>query len=187
MSKQKSGVNDAIIATDEPSIANNAGVLPSGDHAMVQVTVSADNDEIEYVGLEQADKTTPLSDESLSAKAKSAANSLKELVLAIANKSKAGVAEKSQELKKMASSDGETIQDAKDIQKLGRHIETLDNIFEDTLSHIRQSPYEEQEKLLAGYKKLLQEEKYVINARYKLTRALAPLSANAGSKDVAGK
>jgi hypothetical protein len=184
MSKQKSNVSDAIIAVNEASIENDAAILELENEETAHVTVPPPNNEIEYVGKEQEDKTT-VSEDSLHLKAKEAAKSLKELLLAIANKSKAMAAAKSQELKKMASSDGETIQDAKDIQKLGRHIETLDQIFEDTLSHIRQSPYEEQEKLLAGYKKLLQEEKYVINARYKLTRALAPLSANAGSEDVA--
>ena len=45
---------------------------------------------------------------------------------------------------------------SKGIQHLGNNVEALITVFEDTMTVIRKEPYDEQEKLLVGYKKLLE-------------------------------
>lgn len=67
-----------------------------------------------------------------------------------------------------------TTADAHDIQYLGNDVEKLVNVFEDTLTEIRKEPYDEQESLLVAYKRLLEEQIRVINARLELAARLKP-------------
>lgn len=46
------------------------------------------------------------------------------------------------------------------------------------MDHLRGQPYDRQEKMLQGIKKLFQEEIYVISARLNLVQRLAPLSSS---------
>jgi Rad3-related DNA helicase len=111
-------------------------------------------------------------EESVSAKAKETGQILKELVAAIWRKSKSITEQKTSELKE-ASKDGDVeAQDAADIQMLGSHIEGMLEIFDQTMDEIGQEPYDEQQKLLAGFKKVLQEEVNVINARLNMAKRL---------------
>jgi hypothetical protein len=56
--------------------------------------------------------------------------------------------------------------DSADIARLGRPLVTvLATAFEDTITMVRQHPYDEQEKILTGYKKLMEEQINVINSR----------------------
>lgn len=171
MSKQEPEVIDTIIATDGVAIGD-AKLLP---HQNNQVLIPSENAVVDDVKIEQVEET-PLKEDSTSSKAKRAANSLKELILALGNHSKAMAKAKSQELKEMANSDVDTMRDSKDINNLGKDVEAIDAIFEDTLSRIRQSPREDQEKLLTGYKKLLEEEKRVVVASWNTAKLLAPAS-----------
>ena len=116
--------------------------------------------------------TTP-EEESVSAKAKEAGQSLKELVYSLGMKTKQVTEEKARELK-ARSEDVTAKSDARDIQRLGDNVEKLITVFEDTMTEIRTEPYDEQEKLLLGYKKLLEEQINVINARMDLARRLKP-------------
>jgi Na+-transporting methylmalonyl-CoA/oxaloacetate decarboxylase beta subunit len=55
---------------------------------------------------------------------------------------------------------------AADIARLGRPlVAALATGFEDTITMVRQHPYDEQEKILTGYKKLMEEQINVINSR----------------------
>lgn len=45
---------------------------------------------------------------------------------------------------------------SKGIQHLGNNVEVMINFFEDTMTVIRKEPYDDQEKLLVDYKKLLE-------------------------------
>lgn len=112
-------------------------------------------------------------EESVSEKAKDAGNSLKELVHSIGRKTKQVAEEKAQELKAQ-SVDIAATTDARDIQKLGDDVERLTTVFEDTMTEIRKEPYDEQQKLLLGYKKLLEEQINVINARMDMAKRLKP-------------
>jgi len=116
--------------------------------------------------------TTP-EEESVSAKAKEAGRSLKELIYSLGKKTREVTEEKARELKAQ-SVDMSATADARDIQHLGDDVERLVTVFEDTMTEIRREPYDEQEKLLVGYKRLLEEQINVINARLEMAKRLKP-------------
>ncbi|HEY6757243.1 MAG TPA: hypothetical protein VI037_07625 [Nitrososphaera sp.] len=117
--------------------------------------------------------TTTSEEESVSTKAKEAGRSLKDLIYSLGKKTKEVTEEKARELKAQ-SVDISTKTDAQDIQHLGDDVEKLITVFEDTMTEIRKEPYDEQEKLLVGYKKLLEEQINVINARLSMAKRLKP-------------
>lgn len=169
MSKQEPEVTDIV----KNAVSVEDAELLSDEKN--KVLVSYDNAVVDDANLEQ-DENISLKEDSVSSKFNGAANSLKELILAVRNELIVKAKAKTQKLKEMANSDAETMRDSKDINNLGRHVEALDAIFEDTLSRIRQSPYEDQEKLLTGYRTLLEEEKRVVVASLNMAKRLAPAS-----------
>jgi hypothetical protein len=112
-------------------------------------------------------------EESVSAKAREAGRSLKDLVYSLGRKTKEVTEDKTRELK-AKSVDISATSDARDIQHLGGNVENLITVFEDTMTEIRKEPYDEQEKLLTGYRKLLEEQINVVNARMDMARRLKP-------------
>lgn len=62
--------------------------------------------------------------------------------------------------------------DARDIQALGIYVESVTKGFEDTMMEIKKRDYADEEKLLKGYKKLLDEQINLINARIELVKRL---------------
>ncbi len=120
----------------------------------------------------QSEATTS-DEESVSTKAKDAGRSLKDLIYSLGKKTKEVTEEKAKELKAQ-SVDISTRTDARDIQHLGDDVEKLITVFEDTMTEIRKESYDEQEKLLVGYKKLLQEQMNVIDARLSMAKRLKP-------------
>lgn len=64
--------------------------------------------------------------------------------------------------------------DARDIQALGSNVENVVKGFEDTMTEIKKRNYADEEKLLKGYKKLLEEQINLINARIELVKRLKP-------------
>jgi hypothetical protein len=112
-------------------------------------------------------------EESVSTKAREAGRSLKDLIYSLGKKTKEVTEEKARELKAQ-SVDISTKTDARDIQHLGDDVEKLITVFEDTMTEFRKEPYDEQEKLLVGYKKLLEEQINVINARMSMAKRLKP-------------
>jgi arginine utilization protein RocB len=140
-------------ATDETAITT----APPGDIETYEV---------------QSATTTP-EEESVSTKAKEAGRSLKELMSSLGKKTKEATEEKARELKAQ-SVDISAKTDSRDIQHLGDDVEKLITVFEDTMTEIRKEPYDEQEKLLVGYRKLLEEQINVINARLSMAKRLKP-------------
>ena len=115
-------------------------------------------------------------EDSLSKRAREAGSTLKELVNSLGKKSKAVAQQKSTELKEAAKDDEINAKDAADIQMLGRHIESIITIFEDTMDKIMAHPsYEEQHGMLAGFKKILEEEVNLIDARLNMAKRLKRL------------
>ena len=112
-------------------------------------------------------------EESVSTKAREAGRSLKDLIYSLGRKTKEVTEEKARELKAQ-SVDISTKTDAQDIQHLGDDVEKLITVFEDTMTEIRKEHYDEQEKLLVGYKKLLEEQINVINSRLAMAKRLKP-------------
>jgi hypothetical protein len=119
-------------------------------------------------------KASEQQEESLSAKAKEAGQSLKELVTSAGKKAKTVTEEKTKQLKDQAAEVQQisTKKDAQDIQALGANVEKVITTFEDTMTEIRNEPYSEQERLLIGYKKLLEEQINVITARLNMAKRL---------------
>ena len=121
----------------------------------------------------EVQSVTTKEEESVSTKAREAGRSLKDLIYSLGRKTKEVTEEKARELKAQ-SVDISTKTDAQDIQHLGDDVEKLITVFEDTMTEIRKEPYDEQEKLLVGYKKLLEEQINVINARLSMAKRLKP-------------
>jgi hypothetical protein len=115
-------------------------------------------------------------EESLSNRARETGQTLKELVNSIGRKSKAVAEQKSAELKEAAKDDKITAKDAADIQMLGSYIESIITNFEDTMDRIMEHPtHDEQYGMLVGFKKILEEEVNVINARLSMAKRLKRL------------
>ncbi|MEW6603305.1 MAG: hypothetical protein AB1351_01285 [Thermoproteota archaeon] len=136
------------------------------------VTTSPSSD-VETYEVESVEPVESQEEESVSAKAREAGKSLKDLVYSLGRKTKEATEEKAKELKAQSVDVGATT-DAREIQHLGSNIEGLITVFEDTMTEIRKEPYDEQEKLLVGYKKLLEEQINVINARMAMAKRLKP-------------
>src|SRR5919109_2248211 len=91
---------------------------------------------------------------SVSTKAKEAGQSFKDLILSVGKKTKNMTAEKSQQVREVSAE-----KDRQDIQTLGEIAERLTVVFENTIKEIEtEYDFEEQEILLSGYKKLLEEQ-----------------------------
>ena len=122
-------------------------------------------------------------EESLSKRARETGLTLKELVNSIGKKSKAVAQQKSTQLKEAAKDDEINTKDAADIQMLGSHIESIITIFEDTMDKITQHPsYDEQHGMLVGFKKILEEEVNLINARLNMAKRLKRLEPSQNSE-----
>jgi hypothetical protein len=108
-------------------------------------------------------------EEELSIKAKRAGMAFQDLITSAVDKAKAVTKEKTKGLAKQANEVGaggvSAAVDAKDIAHLGPMVEELARHFEGTMNEMRQYSYTDQADLLTGYKKLLEEQIKVIDAR----------------------
>jgi hypothetical protein len=146
---------------------------PTADVTVTEETAITTVPAGEVETYEVQSETAASEEESVSTKAKEAGRSLKDLIYSLGKKTKEVTEEKARELKSQ-SVDISTKTDARDIQHLGDDVEKLITVFEDTMTEIRKEPYDEQEKLLVGYKKLLEEQINVINARLSMAKRLKP-------------
>jgi hypothetical protein len=108
--------------------------------------------------------------ESVSTKVKEAGMSLRELVLAFGRKAKGATEATSKEIK--SKTIDVTAPESKDIQSLGANVDSIIAVFEDTMDEIQKEDYDEQEKLLAGYKKYLESQTKVVDTRLNLAKRL---------------
>ena len=117
-------------------------------------------------------------EESISARARDVGQSLRELVTYMGQKAKAITEQGTTGLKAQADqiADLDLKKDARDIQNLGSNIDNIINVFEDIMTDIRKERYGEQQRLLVGYKKLLEEQINVIDARLKMAKRLRLIS-----------
>jgi hypothetical protein len=119
------------------------------------------------------ESSTEPDEQSLSKRARETGLTLKELVNSIGKKGKAVAQQTSTQLKEAAKDDEIDSKDAADIQMLGRHIESIITIFEDTMDKIMAHPsYDEQHGMLVGFKKILEEEVNLIDARLGMAKRL---------------
>jgi hypothetical protein len=120
------------------------------------------------------------SDSSVSAKARESTRALRELIMALASKTKETAIIKTQEFKDAANDERpEFEQDAADIQRLGNLVDRIAESFDNAMDTIRTAPYDEQARLFQGLKKLLSEEINVINARLSMASRLTFIQGQA--------
>jgi hypothetical protein len=97
---------------------------------------------------------------------KDATTSFKDVILSIGKKAQE-IRDKAEETFTVGAK-----RDARDIQALGSYVENVVKGFEDTMAEIKKRNYGDEEKLLKGYKKLLEEQINVISARIQLVKRL---------------
>ncbi len=106
--------------------------------------------------------------EDLKAKALRTENAVADLVDSALDKTVETIKTKANELLKSGALEpgyAAAMRDSADIGRLGPLVTDLAATFEDTITTIRNHPYDEQVQLLTGYKKLLEEQINVIDSR----------------------
>jgi hypothetical protein len=97
---------------------------------------------------------------------KDATTSFKDVIYSISKKAQE-IREKAEETFTVGAK-----RDARNIKALGIYVESVTKGFEDTMMEIKKRNYADEEKLLKGYKKLLEEQINLINARVELVKRL---------------
>ncbi|MGA7899866.1 MAG: hypothetical protein WCA39_13510 [Nitrososphaeraceae archaeon] len=136
-----------------------------------------ESNRIEYSSAEEQDKGE--GEQSVAvAKAKEAEQSFTEMIKSLGKKAMTKAEEKTKEIKdKSVETLGTgTQKDAKDIQALGIQAENVIIVFEKIMAEIEREDYESQEKLLVGYKKLLEEQINVIDSKQNIAKRLKDIS-----------
>jgi hypothetical protein len=124
-------------------------------------------------GSEIVTKEEQQSQESITDRVKEAGLSFKEMIASLADKAKTVTEEKTQTLKdKSVENISPTRKDAHDIQALGTTVQNIIIVFEETMTHIEKQDHDQEEKLLNGYKTLLEEQINVIRSRLNLIKRL---------------
>ena len=138
---------------------------------------------IEYSSAEEQDKDKEEGEGEgeqsvAAAKAKEAGQSFTEMIKSLGKKAMTKAEEKTKELKdKSVETVGTgTQKDARDIQALGLHAENVVIVFEKIIAEIEREDYQSQEKLLKGYKKLLEEQINVIDSKQNIAKRLKDIS-----------
>jgi hypothetical protein len=108
-------------------------------------------------------------DESISAKARETGQSFKGFIVTLGKKAMAITDEKTMETTNESTDIGAK-RDSQSIQTLGANVEKAITDFEDTITNIRKESYDEQANILTGYKKLIEEQINVINARLSMVK-----------------
>jgi hypothetical protein len=107
-------------------------------------------------------------EEEITVKARKAGSALQDLLSAIVDRTKVVAKEKTEQLAKTAELGPGAIsasKDAQDIARLGPMVVDLARNFEDVMTSIRKQSYDDQVKLMTGYKKLIKEHISVVDSR----------------------
>jgi hypothetical protein len=113
-------------------------------------------------------------DESISSKAKEAGQSFKDFIVTFGKKAMAVTEEKTIKTTNESLDIGAK-KDSQAIQTLGANVEKAITVFEDTITDLRKESYDEQAQILTGYKKLIQEQINLINARLSMVKRFKPV------------
>jgi hypothetical protein len=108
-------------------------------------------------------------DESISAKARETGQSFKGFIVTLGKKAMAITDEKTMETTNESTDIGAK-RDSQSIQALGANVEKAITVFEDTITNIRKESYDKQANILTGYKKLIEEQINVIDARLSMVK-----------------
>jgi hypothetical protein len=117
---------------------------------------------------------TPKEEEiSVSDEARKAGESLKELIVTAIKEAKDSAKGTGKRLKEQTVDIASTV-DSKDVRSLGDNVKASVQLFEEIMIEIRKERYNEQIKLLDGYKDLLQTHIKVLDARGRMASKLKP-------------
>jgi len=157
--------SEALIEKDNELTAKK----PAEERKVVVVKPSEveykENNQIENSSTREQNKEKGEGEQSAAAaKAKKAGQSFIEMIKSLGKKAVTKTEERTKELKdkSIETIDMGTQTNARDIQALGIHADNVVLVYEKIMFEIAREDYKTQEKLLAGYKKLLEEQVNVI-------------------------
>jgi hypothetical protein len=153
-------------ATTEPATTEPATTTSTNEETIV---ISPSNTTYKIHDQESSIEQEEEDDESISAKAKEAGQSFKDFIVTLGKKAMAITEEKTMETTN-ESLDIDAKKDSQVIQTLGANVEKSITVFEDTITDIRKKSYDEQAQILTGYKKLIEEQINIINARLSMVK-----------------
>ena len=138
-----------------------------------------ENNQIENSSTREQNKEKGEGEQSAAAaKAKKAGQSFIEMIKSLGKKAVTKTEERTKELKdkSIETIDMGTQTNARDIQALGIHADNVVLVYEKIMFEIAREDYKTQEKLLAGYKKLLEEQVNVIDSKLRIAKRLKNIS-----------
>jgi hypothetical protein len=167
--KKKAIKNETNAEDASESITNNDSNVVQNAESNSEIPTTDNN--IESIN---AEKTTTKSNSNVIIEdydlivnsLRDATASFKDIILSISKKAQE-IRDKAEETFTVGAK-----RDARDIQALGSYVENVTKGFEDTMVEIKKRNYGDEEKLLKGYKKLLEEQINFINARIELVKRL---------------
>jgi hypothetical protein len=162
---EKSQIRNAVTTTTAAAIASSIEASKERPTTITTTTSTA-------VPMQEQQRISP-EEAPVSTKARQAGESLKELFVTAARGAK-GSAKKTGRRLKEQTVDIAATADSKDIHSLGSDVENMTGLFEDMIAEIRKEGYDEQVTLLDSYKRLLQKQIRVLDARRKLASKLKP-------------
>jgi hypothetical protein len=126
------------------------------------------------VVISSSSSQTPKEEEiSVSDEAKKAGDSLKEFIVTAIKEAKDSAKGAGKRLKEQTVDIASTV-DSKDVRSSGDNVKASVQLFEEIMTEIRKERYDEQIKLLDGYKDLLQTHIKVLDARGRMASKLKP-------------
>lgn len=138
-----------------------------------------ENNQIENSSTREQNKEKGEGEQSAAAaEAKKAGQSFIEMIKSLGKKAVTKTEERTKELKdkSIETIDMGTQTNARDIQALGIHADNVVLVYEKIMFEIAREDYKTQEKLLAGYKKLLEEQVNVIDSKLRIAKRLKNIS-----------
>jgi len=171
--------SEALIEKDNELTAKK----PAEERKVVIVKPSEveykENNQIENSSAREQNKEKGEGEQSAAAaKAKKAGQSFIEMIKSLGKKAVTKTEERTKELKdkSIETIDMGTQTNARDIQALGIHADNVVLVYEKIMFEIAREDYKTQEKLLAGYKKLLEEQVNVIDSKLRIAKRLKNIS-----------
>jgi len=171
--------SEALIEKDNELTAKK----PAEERKVVVVKPSEveykENNQIENSSTREQNKEKGEGEQSAAAaKAKKAGQSFIEMIKSLGKKAVTKTEERTKELKgkSIETIDKGTQTNARDIQALGIHADNVVLVYEKIMFEIAREDYKTQEKLLAGYKKLLEEQVNVIDSKLRIAKRLKNIS-----------
>ena len=173
-SSKASRERDDELTTKEPAEERKVVVVKPSDVEYKK------NNQIEYSSAEEQNKEEEgeVERSDAASRDKEAGISFIEMIKTLGKKTVAKTEEKTKEIKDrfIEAIDIGTQKKTKDIQALGIHAGNVVLVYERIMFEIEREDYETQEKLLTGYKKLLEEQINVIDSKLRLAKRLKNIS-----------